>query len=154
MAGRFDAVMPDPSPRQLLHEWQQRMESVVASAASVADRSELSHQLLEAMRREVELLQEVVERERRLRQEVTDHVVAPIEAVFELLEQSSAAFRQQADALEAAGRALELTAQQVKMQAQLFERTVDALRQPAKWATAAAERNRPPRKPARGGRSG
>lgn len=145
--------MPEPSPRDLLHEWQQRMESVVKSAASVAAPSELSRHLLEAMQREAELMQELVERERRLQRELTGHLVAPIDAVFDLLEQSSATFRRQSEALEAAGRALEETAKQVKSQAQLFERTIDALRQPTEAAKAAAGIEQPPRKRARRRRS-
>jgi hypothetical protein len=40
--------------------------------------------------------------------------------------------------LEAAGRALEETARLVRTQAELFEQTVDTLRQPAELAKAAA----------------
>ena len=42
------------------------MDSVVASAASVGDRAELPRQLLEPMQRQLELVQEVIEREREL----------------------------------------------------------------------------------------
>ena len=142
--------MPEHSPSDLVHGWQQRMESAVASAASLAAPTELSRHLLEAMHREVELVQEVVERERRLQRELAANLVAPIDAVFDLLEQSSTTLRRQSEALEAAGRALEETARQAKRQAQLFERTIDALRQPTDLAKAAAGIEQPPRKRSRG----
>jgi hypothetical protein len=137
--------VPELSGRELLREWQQLMDSVVASAASVAGRSELPRQLLEPMQRQLELVQEVIERERRLQSELVGHLVAPVDAVFDLLEESEAALRRQAEALEAAGRALEETAGLMKAQAELFGRTIAALRQPAELAKAAATLDRRPR---------
>ena len=58
--------------------------------------------------------------------------------------------RRQAEALEAAGRALEETAGLMKSQAELFERTIGTLRQPAALAKAAVALERGPRE--RGGR--
>lgn len=130
--------MPELSGRELLHEWQRLMESVVASAGSVAGHAELPRQLVEPMERQLELVQEVIERERRLQREVIGRVVAPVDAVFDLLEESAVAMGKQAEALEAAGRALEETAGLVKSQAELFERTVGALREPTELAKAAA----------------
>jgi hypothetical protein len=137
--------MPKLSGRELLREWQKLMDSFVASAASVAGRSELPRQLLEPMQRQLELVQDVIERERRLQKELTGRLVAPIEAVFDLLEDSGATLRRQAEALEAAGRALEETAGLMKGQAELFERTIGTLRQPVELARAAAALDRRPR---------
>ncbi len=114
------------------------MESLVASAASVGSRAELPRQLLEPMQRQLELVQEVIERERRLQREVAGHLVAPVDAIFDLLEQSGVMLRKQAEALEAAGRALEETARTVATQAELFERTIGVLREPTELAKAAA----------------
>ena len=58
--------MPELSGRELLREWQQLMDSMIAVRASVAGRSELPRQLLKPMQRQLELLQEVIEREHRL----------------------------------------------------------------------------------------
>ena len=58
----------------------------------------------------------------------------PVDAVFDLLEESGATLRRQAEALEAAGGALEETAGLMKHQAELFERTIGTLRQPAELA--------------------
>jgi hypothetical protein len=138
--------MPELSGRELLREWQRLMDSLVASAASVAGRSELPRQLLEPMQRQLELVQEVIERERRLQRELTGRLVAPVDAVFDLLEESGTMLRRQAEALEAAGRALEETAGLMKSQAELFERTIGTLRQPSELAKAAAGLDRRQRK--------
>ena len=114
------------------------MDSVVASAASVGGRSELPRQLLEPMQRQLELVQEVIERERRLQRQLAGQLLAPVDVIFDLLEETGLMLRRQADALEAAGRALEETAGLVKSQAELFERTIGALREPAERARAAA----------------
>jgi hypothetical protein len=132
--------MAELSGRELLREWQKLMDAFVGSAASVAGRSELPRQLLEPMQRQLELVQDVIERERRLQQELTGRLVAPIEAAFDLLEDSGATLRRQAEALEAAGRALEETAGLMKSQAELFERTIGTLRKPVELARAAAGR--------------
>jgi hypothetical protein len=110
------------------------MDSFVASAASVAGRSEVPRQLLEPMPRQLELVEEVIERERRLQRELAGQLVAPVEAVFDLLEQGGATLRRQAEALEAAGRGDEETAGLMKSQAELVERTIGTLRQPAALA--------------------
>jgi hypothetical protein len=128
---------PDLSPTELLHEWQRLMEGVVASAASVAGRSELPSQLVEPMQRQLELVQELVERERRLQREVTGRLLAPFDVAFDLLEESAVTLRRQAEALEAAGRALEDTAALVGRQAELFEHTLGGLRHPLELARSA-----------------
>jgi hypothetical protein len=135
--------VPELSGRELLHEWRQLMDSVIASAGG---RSELPANVLRAMQRQLELVQEVIERERRLQRELAGGLIAPIDAAFDLLEESGATLRRQAEALEAAGRALEETAGLMKHQAELFERTIGTLRQPAELAKAAAGLERRPRK--------
>ncbi len=130
--------MPELSGRDLLQEWRQLMDSVIASAASAAGSSDLPHGLLGAMQRQLELVQEIIERERRLQKELTGRLVAPVDAVFDLLEETGAMLRGQAEALEAAGRALEETSGLIKRQAELFEGTISALRQPTELAKAAA----------------
>lgn len=122
------------------------MESVVASAASLGGGREIPQQLLEPMRRQLELMQQVIERERRLQKQVAGHLVAPVDAIFDLVQESGAMLFRQAEALEAAGRALEETGALVKSQAELFERTIGALREPTELAKAAAGLERRVRK--------
>jgi hypothetical protein len=131
--------------RDLLEEWRQAIESVIAPAATLAGRSELPRELLKATRRQVELMQEVLDGERTIQRELANRVFAPFDAVFDLLEETGAVLRRQAETLEAAGAALEETAGLMKRQAELFERTIGALRQPAELAKAAtgAKRRQP-----------
>ena len=130
--------MPELSGRELLREWRALMDSVIASAASAAGRAELPGDLLRAMQRQLELVQEIIDRERRMQKDLASRLVAPVDAAFDLLEETGATLRRQAEALEAAGRALEESAGLMKRQAELFERTIGTLRQPAELAKAAA----------------
>jgi hypothetical protein len=98
------------------------------------------------MQRQLELVQEVIERERRLQSELAARIVAPVDAVFDLLEETGVTMRRQAEALEAAGRALEETAALMKRQAEVFERTIGMLREPAELAKAATGLDRRPKK--------
>ena len=138
--------MPELSGRELLDEWRKLMDSAVSSAASVGGRAELPRQVLEPMQRQLELMLEVVERERTIQKQLAGRLLAPVDAIFDLLEESGLMLRRQAEALEAAGRALEETAGLVKSQAELFERTIGALREPAERARAAAGLERRVRK--------
>jgi hypothetical protein len=138
--------MPDLSGRELLKEWRALMDSVISSATSAAERSELPRDLLGAMQRQLELVQEVIEREHGLQSELAGRLLTPLDAVLDLLEESGATLGRQAEALEAAGRALEESAGMMKRQAELFERAIGALRQPADLARAAAGLDRRERK--------
>jgi hypothetical protein len=138
--------VPELSGRELLREWRQLMDSVIASAGG---HSELPRDLLRAMQRQLELVQEIMERERRLQKELAGRLVAPLDAVFDLLQETGLTLRRQAEALQAAGSALEETASLMKQQAELFERTIATLRQPSDLAKAAAGLGRPPSKKGR-----
>ena len=118
--------MPEPGGLDLLREWQSAMQSVIP------------RQLLEPLKRQTELIQDVLERERRLQREVLGQVFAPIDALFDLLEQSAGTIRHQAEALEQAAQALEETALLMKTQAELFERGVRTIRGPADLARSVA----------------
>lgn len=135
--------MPELNGRELLSEWRQMMESVLSSAASAASRSELPGDVVRATQRQVELLQQLIEREQRLPAGLVDGLLAPIDAVFDLLAESGATLRRQAETLETAGRALQDTAVLMKQQAELFERTISIMRQPTSLARSAAKRSRP-----------
>lgn len=149
--------MPDLNGRELLREWRQLMDAVIASASSASGRRDLAGELIGSMQRQLELVQDVVDRERRLQGELAARLLAPIDAVFDLLEQTGATLRRQAEALQTAGRALEESAGLMKSQAELFERTIATMREPANLARRAAglqgREGRPGRKPARGQRS-
>jgi hypothetical protein len=115
------------------------MESMLtAAASSVGGRVEVPRQLVEPMQRQLELVEELIERQRTFQREVTGRLVAPFDVIFDLLEQNGAMLRSQAEALGAAGHALEDAARLITTQAELFERTIGVLRQPTELAKAAA----------------
>lgn len=135
--------MSDLGPRELLSEWRKAMDAVLASAASLGNAA-VPRQLLEPMQRQLELVQELVERERRAQRQLAEHLLAPADAVFDLLEESGAVLRRQAEALEAAGRALEETSRLVRTQAELFQGTIGVLREPTQVARTALGLERKP----------
>jgi hypothetical protein len=101
-------------------------------------------ELLSEMHRLTGAVQELVERERRVQRNLTDRMLAPVDAVFDVLGESAALLQQQAEALASAGRALEDAAQVMRHQAELFDQTVGALREPVKLMKAAAGPAREP----------
>jgi hypothetical protein len=84
------------------------------------------------------LVESAAEHERRIQSGLAGYAFAPVDAVFDLLEESGATLRRQAEALQAAGRALEETAALMTTQAELFERAIGTVRQPADLARAAS----------------
>ena len=137
--------------RDLLAEWRRLMESLVNSMTTPSGRASLPRELLAAMQGQLELAQELFERERRVQRDLTGRLTAPIDAAFDLLEETAVTLRRQAEALQAAGRALEETASLMKRQAELFERTIGSVRAPADRAKAVAGVDR--RRRSRGGRN-
>lgn len=121
----------------LLHEWQHHMSELVGSLAA-AGSSVVPRQLLEPLQRQVELTRGLVERERRLQQQLAEQLVAPVDAIFDLLHDSAAMLHSQAESLQAAARALDETAGLMKLQAERFDQTVDTLRAPLELAKSAA----------------
>jgi hypothetical protein len=117
--------MPEIGGYDLLREWQSAMRSLAGRSV------ELPQQLLAPMQRQAELVQEVLERERRRQQDLLGRAFAPLEPVFDLLEQSGAAMHRQAQALKESAGALEQAAAMAEAQAELFERAVAVLRQPS-----------------------
>jgi len=75
----------------------------------------------ESVQRQIELVQAMVER-----------AFAPIDAFFDLFEQSGSEMHRQADALSESARALEPAADLIRVQAELFERTVRTVGSPVR----------------------
>ena len=129
--------MPEIGGYDLLREWQSAMRSLAGRSV------ELPQQLLAPMQRQAELVQEVLERERRRQQDLLGRAFAPLDAVFDLLEQSGAAMHRQAQALKESAGALEQAAAMAEAQAELFERAVAVLRQPSEIVKRAGGAERP-----------
>jgi hypothetical protein len=119
--------VPELGGHDLLREWQ----AAIRSLGSVAGRSaEIPRQLLAPLQKQVELIEELLDRERRLQRELLTRAFAPLDAVFDLLEQNAAALHSQSTALRESARALEQAAAMMEVQAELFERTIGVLREP------------------------
>ena len=88
--------MAELSARDLFAEWRKLMDSARSSAVSLGGDAELSQRLLEPMQRQLELIHELLEREHRLQQQMAGRVLAPVEAVLELAEESGNMLRRQA----------------------------------------------------------
>src|SRR3954453_13787427 len=102
------------------------------SVAKAVPGGDVARRVLAPLQRQTELLQELLEVERRVQREVVGRALAPLDAAFDLLEQSGGALRGQAEAMEHAAQALEQTAVLMKTQAELFERTIGMLREPSR----------------------
>ena len=126
---RIDGPGRRSKPKRLLS----RLHSMFgeAGAQMVSEHPREFETEYKAMQRQLELVQEIVDRERRLQGDLATRLLAPVDAIFDLLEQAGATIRGQAEALQDAGRALEESAALMKSQAELFERTIATLRQPA-----------------------
>ena len=135
--------MPERGDHELLDDWRRLMDALLAPAGAIHG-PELPRDLLKATRRQLELVQELVERQRKLQGDLAGRLTAPIDAIFDLFTETADTLGRQAEALEAAGSALEETAGLMRRQAERFERTVVALRQPADLAkTVAGAKPRP-----------
>ncbi len=142
--------MPEISGREIIREWRKLTDAMVEALSSVAGRPEVPHQVADAMQRQLELVQDLIDRERRLQAEVAELLIAPSDIAFDLLEQSGTTVRRQAEALQAAGDALRETAALMESQAELFEQTIGRLRAPTKAARAVLGTERPSSRSARG----
>ncbi|HEX5224595.1 MAG TPA: hypothetical protein VFW29_05640 [Solirubrobacteraceae bacterium] len=142
--------MAEPSGRDLLSEWRQVMESVISGAAAAAGRSELPRELIRASQRQLELVQQIVESERSR----VEGLLGPAQAAFDLLADSGATLRKQAEAMESAGQALQDTALLMKQQAELLEKVIGLMRQPTGIARAAARTARGNKGDRAGGKRG
>jgi hypothetical protein len=145
--------VPDLSGLDLLGEWRKAADSLMSSAASVGKNAELPKQLIGPMQRQLELVQEVIERERKFQRQIAGTLLAPVDAIFDVLSESAVMLRKQAEALEAAGSALEETAGLVATQAELFEKAIGILREPTEVAKSAAGLERRPKGSPKGGGS-
>ena len=76
--------------------------------------------------------QKAVQSVRELQRDLLCRAFEPVDAAFGLTEQSGAALREQAEAIEHAAKSLEQAAGLMKTQADLFEHTIRVLREPSR----------------------
>ena len=123
--------MADHRAQHLVQQWQTAMEAVINGAAGRVD---LPQPLATLLERQIALVQEVIEREQRLQRDVLSRAFEPLDAVFDLFEESAVALGEQADALQASARALEHAAELMRVQSELSGRAIATLRSPARLA--------------------
>ena len=95
------------------------------------------------LQRQADLFRAALDVERRVQRGLVGRAFGPLDAVFDLLEESGAALRGQAESLEHAAQALEQTAALMRAQAELFERTIHTLREPSRVIESMAGVERP-----------
>jgi hypothetical protein len=129
--------MPEGGGPDLLREWQSAMQSVIP------------RQLLAPLRRQTELIQDVLERERRFQRELLGLLFAPLDAVFDLLEQSGATIRQQAEALHVSRTGMTVCDTTILVPAAWLRRVAHRRRGPASTGPLRAFATTRPRGPRR-----
>ena len=129
-------ALPELSGQELLAEWRKLLDAAAGSLSAVGDHVEAPRQLTDLMGHQLELVEELIARERALQKQAAGQLLAPLDAIFDLLDASTTTLRKQAEALESAGRALEESARLVKAQAGLFEAAIGTLREPSDRARA------------------
>ena len=137
--------MPESGGHDLLKEWQEAMQSVVSSAASAAGRSALPRQLITPMQRQFDLVQELFERERKLQRDLLARTFAPFARRLRPARAERRSVASAGRGVERVRPGAEQAASMIEVQADLFQRTVKTLREPAEIAKAAAGLERRPR---------
>jgi hypothetical protein len=127
-------VVAERGRRDLLRDWTAAMQSLTESIGSATRQGDVARQVLAPMQRQTELFQEALRRERAVQGRLVQRAFAPLDAVFDLLEDSGSALEKQAEAVEDAARALDQVAGLMKVQAEMFGTTVRTLRGPTKAA--------------------
>jgi hypothetical protein len=135
-------------PSDLLHAWEQVIRQLRGAAAPLTDQSELTRVLLVPIQKQAELLEQLLHRQAELEKELAGRVLAPVTVALDLVEQSSAAMRAQAKALDAASASFKQAAELLELQASLLERATATVRDPvAALRSAGGAVTRGPRAP-------
>lgn len=122
------AGMPEPADAlRAADKLLRDLRGAIAAGAGQAD----------VGRHVAEVVETVVDRQRALEQEVRGRVLAPVTLALDVVEQSAAAMRAQAKALEAASVAFRQASEMLDLQAAVLERTAESLRDPVGTVRAA-----------------
>ena len=125
-------------PADLLKAWQEAIKQLRGAAAPVAGVSEdVVRQMIAPLQRQAELLEDALSRQMAFEKDLAGRVLAPMNAVLGLVDQSAAAMRSQAQAFDAASEAFKRSAQLLEVQASLLEEAGRSLRDPTRALKAA-----------------
>jgi ABC-type transporter Mla subunit MlaD len=113
-------------PTAVVRAWQ----DVIAQLrdAAVTSQTEAAGPLFTAMQRQAELCERGLRGQMEVQQELLQRLLAPINALLDVLEQASTALRSQAQALKDASTSFERVAELLESQATLFEHATSAIR--------------------------
>ena len=121
--------MPDPA--DLLKAWQHAIVDLGGMAASLASGpTGAASDLVRAMQHQVELLQQVLQRQLEFERELVSRATAPLHAAQDLVDQATGTFRAQATSFRAASKTFGQLAGLMDQQADLLERAGTLMREP------------------------
>lgn len=119
-------------PADLIHAWQQAIGHLRSAAAPLTGGPEdITRQLLAPLQQQAELLEQGLRRQVEFEKELVERMLGPVTVLLELLDQSAAAMRTQAQAFEAAAASFGQASELLELQASLLEGAGRSLRDPA-----------------------
>jgi hypothetical protein len=127
-------------PGDILRAWRDVIVQLRSASSSVVGESELARKLFTPMRLQAELFEQALTQQAELQDETVRRLVAPMNALVDVLDQAVTSFRAQAKALEAAASSFAQAAALMEKQASLTETARDAFRGPLGLLPSARER--------------
>jgi hypothetical protein len=116
-------------PADLVRAWQDALQQLRRVAAPNLDQSTL-RQLIAPLQRQAEVFEQALRRQAEFEAQLGRRLLAPMESVVELLDQTPAAMRAQAQAFEAAALSFKQAAEVLEAQAAVMERAISTIRLP------------------------
>jgi hypothetical protein len=127
-----DASRMTADPADLIRAWQQAIGHLRSAAGPLTGVPEdVARQLLAPLQQQAELLEQSLRRQVAFEKEIVERMLGPVTVVLELLDQSAAAMRTQAQAFDAAAASFKQASELLELQASLLEGAGRSLRDPA-----------------------
>jgi hypothetical protein len=116
-------------PADLVRAWQDAVHQLRKVAAPNLDQSMLS-QLIAPLQRQAEIFEQTLRRQAEFDAQLGRRLLAPMESVVAVLDQTPAAMRAQAQAFQAAASSFKQAAEVLEAQAAAMERVISTIRLP------------------------
>ena len=120
--------MADPS--DLLGAWRELAQQMRGLAGSIAGQAGQGIDVLGALQRQGELIEQVLKRQLDIEQDLVRRALAPAEVTLKALDGAPDAMRAQAGAFRAAATSFSQAADLLELQATALEQTLGAVRAP------------------------
>ena len=118
-------------PADLLRGWQEAIKQLgSAFATPLTGQQDLVNLVQGPLQRQAELLEQAVQRQVDFEKAVLGRVLAPASVMLDMLEQTAAAMKAQAEAFEAAAASFKHAGEMLELQASLLEQVARSLRDP------------------------